>query len=1152
MKIRQAEILLLTVAGVCFFAASALAQPTGEGVVVLRVGNNAVAERAGLKPGDLLLTWEHDGKTEKIRSPFDMPVLETERAALAPVAIDGLRGSEKMHWVLGDGAWNLKVRPNLNGELLAGYQQAMEAASAEKLADAVQRLRELARGQNSQSPAWLRPWLLLSTAQVQGDAGDWDAADQSCGQALHEAGSSSADFVSLLRMCGDVFYLREEKQVRASRYLRQAIEESRKSSPRNLTVAALLSSMGRIANSLDDQKNAEDLTAQAIEIQQELAPGTLTLAFNYNRIGVFYMDSGKLDLAVENLDRALAMREKLAPGTTALAQTLENLGNALNVRGDLDRCEAVHVRALALYEKLTPEGLLVAASLNDLAFVAQDRGDLRKAEEYRLRALKIQRRLAPEGGGVAASLNNLGLIAQQRGMLAEAEDYFTQSAEVTKKWGTDTLAYASTLSNLGAVARARGDLARADDVLHQSQLIYEKSSPQGVPTGVLYEDICELREEQGRLPEAEDYCLKALAIAQAAAPDSLEAANTLADLGQIESKRKNWERAAEHLQQALKIYAASAPGSIGHGQTLLAMGDVRKQQQKPEEAAALFQEGLVLLENRSLHLGGGEAAQAGFRSRFANYYASYVDLLISQGKTEVAFAMVERTRARAFLEMLSAARIDVRKGADPALVAQERSLQVKIAAKSNARLKLLSGNHSDTQIAVMDKEVAALLNDYREIEQQLRERSPAYAAFTQPQPLTTADVQHDLLDPGTVLLEYSLGEERSHVFVLKANALKVYTLAPRDQIETLAREAYNSLIARNQNGEDNPDRQRARLRKTDDEFAAKAAQLSQLVLAPLAAELRGQRLVIVSDGALQYIPFAALPEPRVQNPRAPGAPMMAAHVIVNLPSAAALKILRQAESGRPRPAKTVAVLADPVFSAEDGRLAGKSKPALVAASAPSAQARDDAPARDDRLTRSIRDVGLMHLSRLPYTRREADGILALAAPQSRMGALDFQATRARALDPDLGGYQLVHFATHGLIDNQHPELSGLVFSLFDDQGKPIEGFLPLEDIYNLNLPVNTVVLSACETGLGKEISSEGLVGMTRGFMYAGATRVVASLWKVNDVATAELMRGFYRGMLRDHLPASAALRQAQLQMSKEPRWSSPYFWAAFQLHGEWK
>src|SRR5262249_49631235 len=169
-----------------------------------------------------------------------------------------------------------------------------------------------------------------------------------------------------------------------------------------------------------------------------------------------------------------------------------------------------------------------------------------------------------------------------------------------------------------------------------------------------------------------------------------------------------------------------------------------------------------------------------------------------------------------------------------------------------------------------------------------------------------------------------------------------------------------------------------------------------------------------------------------------------------------------------------------------------------------------------------------------------------------MQALDFEATRAIAKARTLTEYRIVHFATHGLLDSQQPELSGLVFSLVDKQGKPEAGFLSLEDIYNMELPADLVVLSECKTGLGKEIKGGGLIGLTRGFMYAGASRVVASLWSVNDVATAELMRRFYQGMLRQGLPPAAALRKAQRELWQQTRWKSPYYWAAFQLQGDWK
>ena len=190
--------------------------------------------------------------------------------------------------------------------------------------------------------------------------------------------------------------------------------------------------------------------------------------------------------------------------------------------------------------------------------------------------------------------------------------------------------------------------------------------------------------------------------------------------------------------------------------------------------------------------------------------------------------------------------------------------------------------------------------------------------------------------------------------------------------------------------------------------------------------------------------------------------------------------------------------------------------------------------------------------RLRFSRQEAEEIARLSADPRTLKAVDFSANRSTAIDAKLGDYRIVHFATHGLINNQNPDLSGVVLSLVDEQGRPQNGFLRLYDIYNLKLNADLVVLSACQTALGKEIKGEGLVGLTRGFMYAGAPRVVASFWRIDDRATADIMRRFYEAMLKDGLRPAAALRAAQVSMWHEKRWQSPHYWAAFTIQGEWR
>jgi CHAT domain-containing protein len=286
-------------------------------------------------------------------------------------------------------------------------------------------------------------------------------------------------------------------------------------------------------------------------------------------------------------------------------------------------------------------------------------------------------------------------------------------------------------------------------------------------------------------------------------------------------------------------------------------------------------------------------------------------------------------------------------------------------------------------------------------------------------------------------------------------------------------------------------------------------------------------LLIVADGVLHYVPFAALSVPQGAERGCPAeasyCPLIVDHEVVSLPSASAVSVIRAEQHRRPRASKTLAIFSDPVFDAGD--------PRVRAASAPGPGSRFD---------------------RLPFSRREAAAIAALAPRERTLNAIDFDANREAVTDPALADYRFVHFATHGVVDSQHPELSGLVLSLVDRSGRARDGFLRAHELYNLDLRADLVVLSACRTALGKEIKGEGVVGLVRGFMYAGSPRVVSSLWDVRDAATAELMTQMYRRMLSEGFTAAAALRSAQLSMWRRGQYQAPFYWGAFILQGEWR
>jgi CHAT domain-containing protein len=372
------------------------------------------------------------------------------------------------------------------------------------------------------------------------------------------------------------------------------------------------------------------------------------------------------------------------------------------------------------------------------------------------------------------------------------------------------------------------------------------------------------------------------------------------------------------------------------------------------------------------------------------------------------------------------------------------------------------------------------------------------------------------LDDDTVLLQYALGPSASYAWTVTRESIAAVRLADRASIETAAREALAALQRHSADG--------------DGRSSRALADLTKLVLEPVAAKLTKRRVVLALDGALQYVPFAALPVASADA----FTPLLAAHELVAVPS---LSTIANAPRDSSRaPPKTLAVFADPVLQSTDARLADVQTQALSAAVA-------------ERMLRAGRSN---ELGRLLSTGFEAESIAALVPEDRRVLAQGFAASRDAVVGGKLSDFRYIHFATHGLVDARYPGLSALVLSQYDDRGNPLDGFLRLGDIYNLDLDADLVVLSACETALGREVRGEGLIGLTQGFLAAGARSLVASLWQVPDRATAELMTKFYGFMLNDGMRPAAALREAQLWSAAQPRFRDPYFWGGFVLVGDWR
>jgi CHAT domain-containing protein len=776
--------------------------------------------------------------------------------------------------------------------------------------------------------------------------------------------------------------------------------------------------------------------------------------------------------------------------------------------GELDAAISLYGRALELAERAGDE--------QTVARVHSYRGQAHQVRDEIQAALDDYAAALPAWQGRhhaadrARALQNLGVLYRLLGRPGLARDRLAAARSAWTEAGDDR-GLAATLNQLGELARAEGRTDQALSLYGQALALRRDLDDRRGQAKTL-EKLGLLRADLGAVSEARASLHEALDLL-GRVDDPRPRASVLLALGRLDQRQGRADAALASLSEALALYRRIGDATE-EAECLLGVARSERSRGDLDAALAASEEALTLVESvraRSLR----QDLRTSFFATVDDHFDLAIDLLMEldrarpgRGYAARALAVAERARARSLLDGLMEAGARLRGTASPELLARERGLRERLEAAAGRRRRLADLAEGGDVLAVTaeaaERQVRELVAAIEEAQARMRAASPRYAELEAPRPPELAAIQSDLADaqadlagPGTLLLEYRLGRERSYLWLISRDALVSAELPGRAVVEEAARRVHDLL-------------RRSQRRETRASLDRSLCRLAETVLAPVAdrlGELGPARLVVVPDGALAYVPFAALPLPasaREGSGCSPERPLLVDHEITYLPSLSTLAALRRR-------------------GAEDAPAAG----VLAVVAAPAGAG-------------------------LAFTRREGEAILALAPAGRRFGAFGADATKALVTSGRLRGYRIIHFATHGVLDARHPELSGLALSADGARDGDPPVFLRAHEVYDLDLPADLVVLSACETALGSEARGEGLVGLTQGFFHAGAARVVVSLWQVSDRGTAELMARFYRRLLGAGRPPAAALREAQLAMQRDERFAAPYHWAGFVLQGEWR
>ena len=1045
------------------------------GVVVTQVERWAGADRAGLQSGDIVLSWSRVGDEivgEDIQSPLQLLLVESEQSPYGPVTLVLERDRRRLELTLESGEWELESRPTLAPPEVVRFREADSLAEDEERAAAIVIWSDLANTATSAPGRSLdASWYFLQAGLASIGAQEFDSATRAFGSArgrVEDTPGGTALVAALYDLEG------------------QALTEA-----------------GRHADALMAHR-------AALEIRRELSPASPSVAWSLMRAGRTQYDLQDL-AGKSSAEQAVEIFRALPSGQLELARALNILGNFAYATGRLDRAGALYREALAARRPIAPEGRRIGGLLNNLGSIAHDRGRLEEAEELYRQSLAIEQQLDPGSFNIALSLNNLGILAKDQADLEGARLHYDKAMEIIRRVRPGGIEEAGMLNNLGNVAERLGDLHAAESYHRQALTLRRTLQPDGMDVASSLHNLGIILQRQGKLDEAGTHLQRALEVKERLIPGTLLHANTLLHLAEVARETGELSDAAALHAQALAIRRRVAPEGSGVAASLFGLGHVAYQQGLHDRAETYWRQAIHTLEKqrRRLRLLSDDSYR--FVAPYQRYYHRFADLLCRTGRQAEAFDFLETSRARA-LRVMMRQKGDLTAADVPSELTAERYRLESSLDRAESRLARINPDAEPETAATYRSRIADLRLEIDSLEARIRQAVPRLAEFSDPEPIQLEQVRQ-ALDPGTLLLSYSVGDESTLLFVVRSAgdrgpALAAHVLPVAESELRRRVEILRALI------------QRGRVEsKVEPALVAQGARLFDLLLEPAAAALsEAKRVIIVADGALLTLPFGALVH------RTEPLQFFAGWKPFAMSPSAAVFAQIKAERPPRTPGARLVAFGDPDSGGQAAIAADSRWPSL------------------------------------PHARHEVESIAKLFRGRSEV-FVGKSATEERVKAISLaGGY--LHFATHAFSDRRFPLDSALVLSLpQDDDTDGQSGILyAWEIIAHMRIDADLVTLSACETALGGELAGEGLIGLARAFQYAGARSLLVSQWAVSDRSTAELMVRFYTN-LQAGMAKSNALQAAQRDLMTAPIRDAtgatidarhPFHWAAFQLIGDWQ